>query len=815
MFHLEPTANSIEIIYIASTAKLAVMYRKTLLKIKKCSNHLWFNKQCIKESLHPKFMKISCNNSSPEAQLSIRAAYSKWLNEEMHKWYQRRDNLQLHLKLIHEELVFKLIYDDFQETDRIIREEVQEQVHQQYINQLKKLEQLRQGKQVKQKVIDQHKENSSFNFYDRVVNLTDVTFENSELNMLEKGLKYCPDTCNTKDIEMLATKTELILDVSLKPLQDKYIIAQKFNSNNVPKHTNSENRIIKQIKNKIASNNLIISKADKGNTLTIMTDIHYKSKMENLISSDDFVELKSDPTATFHRSINKEINNYKQIFNVNNPNFLRVMNPTAPVLYGMPKLHKDNVPMRPVVSYINAPSYKLCKDLASNLPKVINCTSPYSVKNSLELVETLKLKNLPNNSKFISFDVKSLFTSIPTPEVKSILKALINNSNLTHSNQTNLFRSIEICLDQNYFKFNSKIYKQTNGLPMGSPLSPLLAEVFMANFENILFSTNMKESLVKYIYFWARYVDDIFCIWTGTDRQLSKFLTHLNNINKNIEFTIETEENCSLNFLDLKISRKNNTFDFDIFRKPTTTDTIIHANSNQSWQIKMSAFHSLIHRLLSVPLSQDNYQKEVNIIKTIATNNGYSPSIINKLIRNKKHKNIQKQFYTHHTQNDCKNKKWFAINYVSGMSNKISNNFRKLGINCISVNKNNLAKVLVNNKEKSPKNQKSGIYKICCNECDATYIGQTGRSLQNRIKEHRNSILSNNRNTGFAEHCIDNNHFFNNGDVKLLHNIQKGKQMDYLEILAIKKSIDNKDNITNTQTDFVGTPILDAAIKII
>ena len=718
------------------------------------------------------------------------------------------------MKLIHDELTFNLVYDDYQATDRKIREEVQEEVHKQYQNQLKKLQQLRLNKPGNRNPTDKPNSENSFKFYNRVVNLSEVFFNKSELDFLEKGLKYCPNTNNAKDIELLATKTELILDFAQKSLQDKYITAQKLNSNNMLTHNNRESRMLKQVKTKIDANDLTISKADKGNTLTIMTRTHYQSKMEEMINSDEFVKLKSDPTNAFHRSINKEINNYTNIFPNNNPQNLKIMNPVAPVLYGMPKLHKEGIPMRPVVSYINAPSYKLCKQLCSDLPNIINCTSPYSVKNSLELIEKLKNKDVPDNYKLVSFDVKSLFTSIPTGDVKTIVTSLINNSELIDSNKTALIKVIETCLEQNYFKFNNQIYKQTNGLPMGSPLSPLLSELYMTDFETNVFSNKNFESINKHVHFWARYVDDIFCIWTGTDRQLSQFLNILNNINDSIQFTLEMEIENSLNFLDLKFFKNNNKLEVDIFRKPTTTDTVIHAKSNQSWQIKMSAFHSLIHRLLNVPLNKVNYLKELNIIKTIAQNNGYNAKLIDKLVKNKKHKNILKEFYSHNSDNNKNDKKWFSVNYVSGISNKISNSLNKLDINCIAVNKNNLAKYLVNNKEKGNINTKSGIYQINCNDCDAIYIGQTGRCLQTRIKEHRHQILHNQRKTGFAEHCIDHNHYFTNDRVKLLNNIQKGRHMNYLEIYAIKKSIASNKNITNTQVDFGTTPIIDAAIKL-
>ena len=83
------------------------------------------------------------------------------------------------------------------------------------------------------------------------------------------------------------------------------------------------------------------------------------------------------------------------------------MNPTPPILYGVPKIRKENIPIRPVLSYINAPSYRLCKELNRILPKLTNFKSKYSVKNFFEFINNRKNLLLLNNAK--RFDVKNQF----------------------------------------------------------------------------------------------------------------------------------------------------------------------------------------------------------------------------------------------------------------------------------------------------------------------------------------------------------------------------------------------------------------------
>ena len=481
------------------------------------------------------------------------------------------------------------------------------------------------------------------------------------------------------------------------------------------------------------------------------------------------------------------------------------MNPSAPLLYGLPKIHKEDNPVRPVVSYVNAPCYKLAKEINKILPEIIDFKSKYAIKNSFQFIDRTKNLNVPTNATLVSFDVKSLFTSIPIKELTIILKNLIDNSTLERDKKIEITNALLVCIEQNYFQFKNEIYQQKDGLPMGSPISPLLSEIFMAHFEESIFSS--KNPLVKNVLFWTRYVDDVFCIWNSTQRNLEKFLDFINSINKKIQFTMEKSLNNEINFLDINIKKINNHLEFDIYRKPTTTDTIIHYTSKQSWKIKLSPFHSFIHRLVTFPLNKENFNKELCIIKQIAKNNGYKESLIDSLLKKKQNKLLRREFYS---INPPKSNNFKFINYTSNFSNRVCSKLNKLGCKTISVNKQNLGNILVNNKDHIDRLEKSGVYKIECTDCEAVYIGQSGRNIKTRLKEHKMSILNNVKNSGMSTHCIENNHFINTNNIKLLHSQHKSKRLDLLEQLEIKKCIKNNPTMcTNDQQNFHNTPIID------
>ena len=334
---------------------------------------------------------------------------------------------------------------------------------------------------------------------------------------------------------------------------------------------------------------------------------------------------------------------------------------------------------------------------------------------------------------------------------------------------------------------------------MGNPLSPLLAEIFMDNLERKI----RKQPFFKNVIFWYRYVDDIFCAIRGTNRQIDKFLEFLNKLHPNIEFTVEFENNSSINFLDLTISRDNNGLVFDIFHKPTHTDTTIHNTSLHPYSQKLASFYTYIHRLINLPLSKENFEKELNLIKQIAVNNGYDPSLIDSILHKKQYKKCISSIYpTFPTTN----KRFQVLTFIGEPSLDITKLLSKFDLNIAFKTCNNLSNFIKNNKSKLRDDQKSGVYKLECGSCDKVYIGQTGRTFRRRMYEHFRSYLNQDGESNYANHLIDYNHVFNN-KYKILHQENKGMILNLLETLEINR-LKNCDVLLNNQLDLNNSPLL-------
>lgn len=340
---------------------------------------------------------------------------------------------------------------------------------------------------------------------------------------------------------------------------------------------------------------------------------------------------------------------------------------------------------------------------------------------------------------------------------------------------------------------------------MGDPLSPFLAEIFMDNLEKEIhrskFSNNIK--------FWVRYVDDILICFNGSNRQLDLFVTYINNIHDNINFTIERESERQINFLDLTLIRTiDNNFEFKIFHKPSHTDMIIHETSAHPHSHKLAAFHSYIHRLFSVPLSDENFQKELNIIKQIAVNNGYQVHLIDTLIRKKREKTLWKKCYPVYSQPQ----KFCTVTFYDKYSLSIAKYLEKALDTKVSFRtENKLGSFLKNNKSKIKPENKSGVYLLECGSCDKIYIGQTGRAFHIRIGDHTKNYEKKKEKSNYAFHLVEENHIVND-KFKTLHVCDKGKKLDFLESMEINR-YKNKGILLNDQKDLNSSPLLNLFLE--
>nr|VZH95816.1 unnamed protein product [Spirometra erinaceieuropaei] len=215
--------------------------------------------------------------------------------------------------------------------------------------------------------------------------------------------------------------------------------------------------------------------------------------------------------------------------------------------YGLPKVHKENVPRRPIESLRGTPTYGLAKWMFGQL-NLLAEGSPTTVASAYQFLERIKHRKLEPDESVVSFDVVLPFISIPQQleiDVVDQLLAVRYEERDKPLNSEHMLKLLRYCL-KTYFTFGGQMNEQTKGTIMGSPISGLIAEVVLQRVEHLVFTKYQPK-------FWARYVDDNFVVVKTTEIEHLKEL--LNSVDPDIQFTMKAETNNQLPFLDVLVRR--------------------------------------------------------------------------------------------------------------------------------------------------------------------------------------------------------------------------------------------------------------------
>ena len=335
----------------------------------------------------------------------------------------------------------------------------------------------------------------------------------------------------------------------------------------------------------------------------------------------------------------------------------------------------------------------------------------------------------------VSFDVVSLFTNVPLIYTINLIAEYIYSSDSPPPFSKTVFKNMMKTATQGYFLFDNILYQQIDGVIMGSPLGPTLANFFLADKEK---QEWLNDGCSNNPALYLRYVDDIFAIFRkGID--INVFLGKINNSHPNIKFTVE-EASETLPFLDVEIRLNENSYDSWVWRKKTHTGVLLNFSALAPLKWKSGLVLCLLNRCWDICSNRNYFQIEVNKLKTMFMNNGYSAKFFDTAFeRFWKSKNTEK------TNNSEENDIHVKIPFIGPASVKFGKSLSRIfketfGCTLVPVFTSHKVKSHFNLKCRTPLALCSNVvYKFqCLCDTNTSYIGVTSRPFCIRVDEHLN-----------------------------------------------------------------------------
>ncbi|UYV78433.1 hypothetical protein LAZ67_16001341 [Cordylochernes scorpioides] len=321
---------------------------------------------------------------------------------------------------------------------------------------------------------------------------------------------------------------------------------------------------------------------------------------------------------------------------------------------------------------------------------------------------------------------------------------------------------------------------QVKGLPMGNPISSALANVFMDKIDKLIVESTQLQILM-----WKRYIDDVLCI---TEVDVSIIINFLNSLRPFLKFTYELEENRSLPFLDLQLTRNQNIIETKIYRKPTHTGSYLNFNSFGPICHKVAVVKTLSKRLTTHFTDKTDEKIEKARLFQELQNNNYPKEFIKKQLYTPKIPS------TNNTQISTPNM-FCSLPYSYGCE-RIARSLKKHNITTRYQPNQNLRSIFRHPDTKQiykPEDRANVVYKIPCKSCQAIYIGETSKPLSERINQHKSALKRHNPTSLLVDHAFNNSHTPDFDHTSIIH--QNIKEKHCRLFLESWSSLDNKNSI--------------------
>ena len=234
--------------------------------------------------------------------------------------------------------------------------------------------------------------------------------------------------------------------------------------------------------------------------MVVMDKQDLTNKSNQLLCQQAYRAIPRNPTNKIKTKLVNILKRVKNQTGLDNKTY-RTMYPMgcrAPKFYGLPKIHKQDTPLRPIVSSCGSVTYGVAKELSKILKPLVG--ESHYINSTHDFVEQVKSVTLLPEECLSSYDVSALFTSVPVDLSLDIIKDLLEKDptlkERTVMSVEDIVLLLEFCLKNTYFSFQSQFCEQVKGVDMGSPISPIVTNLYMVYFEQKALSTASSQALV-------------------------------------------------------------------------------------------------------------------------------------------------------------------------------------------------------------------------------------------------------------------------------------------------------------------------------
>lgn len=637
-------------------------------------------------------------------------------------------------------------------------------------------------------------------------NLSDVELPQEISTILSLGPKFClpPNKYDIK-IPNLLSAINQVTD-SIEEQKRKDILTSKF-INIITNFMNGDHinnsYLLKMFqKTKIFLKEhpeLIVIQSDKGNVTTIMKRDQYNRLAQNQLDNEEnYQRLSKDPSHSTQLKANNLVSELKKRGQLNAELASQLMyyKGNAAQFYGLPKIHKDNLDLRPIIASLDSPNCMLAEFIKDILTKAYNFNNEFYVKDSFDFVDFINDRVIPENFVLVSWDVISLFTNITIELAEESIDDNWNNiQDHCPISKQNFMRIIRFVFDTTIFSFNGTYYKQKQGTPMGSSVSPIIA-VYVLDFV-------LKKSLPKLPFrvpFLKKFMDDIITAIPAD--QIQQSLNIMNQFNPKIQFTVETENNNSVPFLDILVIRENNRLLSDWYRKSMSSGRYLNWSSYHPIKMKINVVKNLKSRISKI--SHNSFkEKNFKILEDLLLKNGYPKKWLRRIIYNIPD-NIELNINDNPPDPDISltqentQKQYLIIPYEEHLTKRIKSLIPIDKFKIATKNVKTIRSIFTRVKDSiNDLNKSDVVYKINCIDCDKCYIGQTKTKLKQRIALHKSNIRTYKDTCALSIHANSENHQPDLNNVKILDIEKNDKKRTFIEMFRIWQH----DNSMNFKKD--------------